>query len=104
VLAYSCVRLTVLCPSPLPTPPPPPRVPVIHHDFSLEVLLSEDPASVPPSAVQGTALESPVDMGVHQLSLRAIGRVKLHHLRVRGWGWCCAVCMCVGGVGVAPSA
>ena len=55
-------------------------VPVIYHDFSLEVFLSEEVAAVPWSAV---AVEEPIEMGIHQLTLRSISRVKMHHLRVR---------------------
>ena len=54
-------------------------MPVIYHDFSLEVFLSEEPAATPWAPVLS---EDPIEMGIHELSLRSIGRIKTHHLRV----------------------
>jgi hypothetical protein len=69
----------------VPPFPPSRSVPVIYHDFSLEVFLSEEAAGTPWEPV---ATEDPVEMGVHELSLRAFGRVKMHHLWVSAP--CCA--------------
>lgn len=48
------------------------RVPVVYHDFHLEVALSD--------AVAGAADEAFV-AAIHQLSARQLGRVRIHHLR-----------------------